>query len=299
MRYRLLVTLLLGNAAALPATADTVHLVNGNAFEGVIAEVTATQVRIVMPGGQLSLPKSAVARVEQGEAPWAEFLEREQELRRDPKAAARDWLELARWAQQKNLAQGIREAALRAADLNPALDGLEPLLRSVGFVYDRELERWIPYADAMRRRGFVLAGGVWISRAEQEARQRAADLRELEFRRRRAEASEAARAARTDRLLALAEVELARGLLRPEPTVMVPGWGWPIVVLPGVFPPHDGRPGHGKPGDGRPGHGDGGMRPPVSDPRFPPRDGHSGRLLHQPGSLIPGEYAPVSTTNRD
>ncbi len=287
MRTRLLATFVLGIACALPAAADDVYLANGNSFEGVIAEVTATQVRILMPGGQLSLPRSAVTRVEQGAAPWAEYLEREQALRRDPKATARDWLELARWAQRQSLAQGVREAALRAAEIDPQLDGLEQVLRGVGYVWDRELGRWIPYADSMRRRGFVHSGGVWISRSEYDERQREHERREQERHRRRAEAIEAARAARTDRLLDLAEVQLARDLLRPEPAIVMPiTWGWPIVVLPGFFPPPQ-----------RPGDGDGGMEPrPGADPRFPPRGGHGDRLLHQPGSLISGDYAPISTT---
>jgi hypothetical protein len=294
MRTGPLAALALGIAAALPAAADTVYLTNGNSFEGVIAEVTDAQVRIVMPGGQLSLPRSAVVRVEAGEAPWAEYLAREKALRRDPKATAHEWLELARWAKARGLNQGVRDAALRAAEIDPDAEGLEPLLRGVGYVYDRELERWIPYADSMRRRGFVLAHGVWISRAEHEARLRAAERQEQERRQRVAEAIERARSARTDRLLDIAEVQLTRDLLRrPEPTaVLVPaGWGWPLLVVPGVFPP-PGQPG-GMPGGGGP------APMPEPDPRFPPRSGHGGRLLHQPGSLIPGDFAPISTTGRE
>ncbi len=294
MRYRLLAALALGTAAAAPAAADDVHLKNGKVFEGVIAEVTETKVHIALPGGQLSVPRSAVLRVEEGPAPWAEYLERADALRRDPKATGADWLALARWAQQRALAQGVREAALRAAEFDPALPGLEPLLRGAGYVWDREIERWLPYADSMRRRGFVQVGAAWISREEHEARQRAAERAEMEWRQRRAEAAETARAARTDRLLDLAEVQLARELLRPDPPVVGPlTWGLPLLVLPGFFKP----PMPDRPGDGGGGGGDTpGMPPP--DPRFP-RSNHSSRLLHQPGSLIPGDYAPISTTNRN
>ena len=71
---------------------------------------------------------------------------------------------------------------------------------------DEELDRWIPYAESMRRRGFVMAGGQWISREESEARQRA---REEELARRRAEraATQAAEATQ-----AVREVELALAL---------------------------------------------------------------------------------------
>ncbi|HEX5757813.1 MAG TPA: hypothetical protein VF121_01330 [Thermoanaerobaculia bacterium] len=280
---------LLFGALALPAAADDVHLTNGNSFEGVIAEVTETQVRIRMPGGELSLPKSVVARVEKGAAPFAEFLAREEALRRDPDATARDWVELARWAQARGLATASRDAALVAAKLDPHLDALEPLLRAAGFVYDRELERWVPYAESMRRRGFVQVGAAWITRAEHEARQRAQERAEQERRQRRAEAIEAARAARTARLLDLAEVQLVRDMLEPRPMVVPVGVGWPLVVLPGFFPPVVDRP--DPPGGG--GHPGLDPRP---DPRFPPRDGRSSRLPHQPGSLIPGDYQPISAT---
>jgi hypothetical protein len=299
MRYRPLAALALGIAAAAPATADDVYLTNGKIFEGVIAEVTETKVHIALPGGQLSVPRRAVLRVEEGPAPWAEYLERAEALRRDPKATAADWLALARWAQQRALAHGVREAALRAAEFDPGLEGLEPLLRGAGYVLDREAARWIPYAESMRRRGFVQVGIAWISREEHEARQRASEREEMERLRRRAEALEAARAARTDRLLDLAEVQLARELLRPEPQVISPfTWGLPVLVLPGFFPPpRPDRPTPGDPGGGPGGGGDApGMPPP--DPRFP-RSTHSSRLIHQPGSLIPGDYAPLSTTNRE
>jgi hypothetical protein len=287
MRLRLLPLLLLGSAAALPAAADDVFLNNGNSFEGVIAEVTATQVRIRMPGGELSLPRSAVARVEKGEAPFAEFLAREKALRRDPDATAADWVELARWAKAQGLSTATREAALQAARLDPQLEGLGPLLRGLGYVYDRELGQWIPYAESMRRRGFVEYAGAWITRAEHDERLRAREREEQERLSRRAVVREAARAARTDRLLDLAEVQLARELLEPRPVVVAlpVAVGWPILVLPGVFPPPH--------GDGRPDPG-GPVLVPRPDPRFPPRDGRSSRLPHQPGSLIPGDYQPIS-----
>src|SRR6185436_6790936 len=196
-----LAALLLGLFPLAPAWADTVYLANGRTFENVIAETTETEVKIRMPGGSLSLPRSHVLRVEASDSDFAEYLRRKEAIGRNGSAA--DWLLLARWARLNGLEQGVREAALAAAHLDPHLEGLAPLLRSHGYVLDPQLDRWIPYADSMRRQGFVLADGQWISREENAARQRA---REEEMERRRAEraATQAAQATQ-----AVREVELA------------------------------------------------------------------------------------------
>src|SRR5215218_2492533 len=126
---------------AVPALADDVYLVNGRKFEGVIAETVDAQVRIQMQGGTLSLPSSQVLRVEQGDSSFAEYLRRKEALKKNPSARAADWLELARWAQVKQLDQATREAALTAAALDPKLDGLGPILRPYGYVLDSQLDR--------------------------------------------------------------------------------------------------------------------------------------------------------------
>jgi len=76
MRFRLLSPLLLVLLAQSPAFCDTVYLTNGRSFEGVIAEETATSVKIQMPGGSLSLPRSHVLRVEKSASDFAEYLKK-------------------------------------------------------------------------------------------------------------------------------------------------------------------------------------------------------------------------------
>ena len=272
MRNPLALSLLL-SISAVPVLADDVYLANGRKFEGVIAETTDSEVRIQMQGGVLSLPLTQVARVEKGESSLAEYLRRKEALQRDPRSLASHWLDLARWAQTQKLQHGTREAALKAAELDPRLDGLGPILRGFGYVYDDQLDRWIPYADSMRRRGFVLANGQWITRQEHEAAVRA---QEEETARRRVAREEAARVAREDRLAALTELALVREMRGSERydsgTLLVyPGYFFPpLFVDPGFSGRHPG------------GHRHGGSS------GFGPRAGSPHSVTRIPGSLIRG-----------
>jgi hypothetical protein len=288
----LLLGLLIGGAVS----ADDVFLKNGRKFEGVIAEVTDSQVRIRMQGGVISLPKSQVLRVDEKDSDLSGYLRRKEALRRSADTSARDWLELARWARTQGLEQGTREAALAAAELDPKLEGLAPILRSFRYTYDGQLGRWVSYEESMRRRGFVFVSGVWVSREELAERDR---QREQEIARRRADA-EAARAERTARqteLLLATQTALLEETVRGRqqgqgqgPYLYTPSYGWPVVVIPGYFPPRPPRhcP-HGDCGPDTGGSGGNGPEPP-SQPR-PPRDGHGG-FIRIPGSLIPDVDRP-------
>lgn len=260
--------------ASLPVCADNVYLTNGRSFEDVIAETTETQVRIQMAGGVLSLPRSQVLRVEKGESNLAEYLLRKEALQRGAGSKAGDWLDLARWARTRGLEHGAREASLAAAAIDPQHEGLAPILRGFGYVFDKSLDRWIPYADAMRRQGLVLAEGQWITREEHQARVRAAEEASA---RRLAARQEAARAAREERLAALTELALVREL---ESSQQVPVYGYPLATFPGYvyIPPFAHPPKPGQPGSpGRP-----------HPRRNEPEPGSPNSFTRVPGSLIPG-----------
>lgn len=264
--------LLLAPAAAL---ADDVFLTNGRVFEGVIAEETETQVRIRMAGGVLAIPRGQVLRVEKGESALAEYLRRKEALERDPDAGAEGWLALARWARSQKLEP--REAALRAARLDPRLPGLSPVLRDLGYVFDQELASWVPYAESMRRRGFVLADGEWIPREQYADR-----LKMLEYERaRRRDEARKNREARIDELRRREEERRARlereahRRQREWIAAVYPGWVVPgFVVIPPVLPP---------PPDGEP--------TPPERPGFGP-DAGRGTFTRVPGSLVPGSLIP-------
>ena len=134
--------------------------------------------------------------------------------------ARRTGWSFARWAQAKSLQQAARESALSAAALDPGLTGLGPILRGFGYVLDDQVGGWVPHAESMQRRGFVLSNGQWITREESVARVRAS---EEEAARLRAQREEQARAARADQLVALAELTLVRDLVQPRPIPSIPG----------------------------------------------------------------------------
>jgi hypothetical protein len=167
--------ILLGTLLGAPLLADDVHLKNGRTFENVVAEVGDAQVRVHVPGGVISLPRSAVDRVDKSDSTFAEYLRRKQELAgrqragNAPAALAAEWLELARWARGNHLPQAAREAALTAAEINPREPGLAGVLRGFGYVYEESLDRWTSYDDAMRLHGFVQEGGTWVSHEEHAA----------------------------------------------------------------------------------------------------------------------------------
>jgi hypothetical protein len=297
MRNHLASPLLLGLLlTAGAASADDVYLQNGRKFEGVIAETTDTQVRIRMQGGVVSLPKSQVLRVESKDSDLSGYLRRKEALRRNAGTRAEDWLELARWAKAQGLDQGAREAALLAADLDPKLEGVTPLLRGYKYTFDEQLGRWISYEESMRRRGFLYTGGAWISREELAERERLRQEAEAQSARIR-EAARAERAARQTEMLLATQTALLEETIRDrqrETAYASPyapyTYGWPVVVVPGFFPP---RCHHGDCGGNNPpsGGGDGGGGGHHGQP-----GNHSG-FTRIPGSLIPGGDAGRSSSS--
>jgi hypothetical protein len=217
-----LLPLLLG-AFASAAAADVVYLTNGKSFEGVIAVVADSQVRIKMPGGEIRLPRSSVARIETADSNYAEFLRRKEALGKG--ASAADWLSLARWSKANGFDSGVREAGLKAADLDPHLSGLTALLRPAGYVFDEQLDSFVPYAEAMHRKGFVQVGGQWITREENAERVR--EAAEREALRANQEATESSR--RTAE--ALAQLVLTQQVQASQPTTAGP-YGDGGVYLP-------------------------------------------------------------------
>jgi hypothetical protein len=274
------------------ALADDVYLANGQVFEDVIAQRSGEQVRIRMAHGEMGVPASWVVRIEESETALGRYLRRKAALGED--ASARDWLELARWARSEGFAEGAREAALSAAALDPRLDGLEPLLRSAGFVFDDESGSWLTEEALMVRRGYVRVGGEWLPAQVVAERARAADEA-------RAAAAQSAREARLDQvitLLALSQLEEAREDRAREAVPVAypygaPAVGAPVAVFPGTFfPPAPRAP------QPRPPHRHG--PPPATSP-----DAHHSGFTYdalagrQPGSIIPLALDPGAARGRE
>ncbi len=161
-------------ASLVPAFADDVHLVNGQVFEGVLAEEAADRVVIQLEFGQMTLPRSQVERVVSAATPFQRYLIRSGELRESIETTARDWLELAHFARSNELSEGFREAALAAARLDPEVEGIAPVMQRLGYVLDTESRTWMGEPELMRKRGLVRYDGEWM--AEVEARRRQQEL---------------------------------------------------------------------------------------------------------------------------
>jgi hypothetical protein len=267
--------LLLAALLAVPAAADTVHLKNGRAYEGVIAERTPQGVRVQLAFGHIVIPDDQVLAVEKAPSALAGYLARKAELLAKPDGAAPAWLELARWAKVNDLPSASREAALLAAELDPRQPGLDVLLRPLGLVFEEALVRWIPYEESMVRRGLVRFEGEWISVEERRARladlerRRAAWDQEMATRR-LADAAEAMR--RNEERRAIREAaEQASRLAYPTylPVVTFPGFWFPPVVV--VVNPPDGQP----------------------TPAPSPRHTYTRVGQRQPGSFLPVAGEPI------
>jgi hypothetical protein len=217
--------LLIALAAAAPLAADDVYLKNGRVFEDVIAEVDASMVRIQMAFGEMSFSLAAVERIEHGESSLVGFRARRTALGADPSAGASEWIELARWSLATGQSHAAREAALRAAEIDPLAEGLGELMRRLDFVLHEELGRWIPLEESMRLKGFEEVDGAWLS-AEQVLARTAAQAAAVRER----EAAEERRL--TNAVLALAVAEMAR---EPEPQVVYPSWPYGFYSTPIVW----------------------------------------------------------------
>lgn len=279
---------LLASAAPPEAAADDVYLTNGQVFEGVVARRDGDMVRIRMGHGEMGLPASWVERIDEGDSVLEEFLARRAAL--EPAGTASGWLDLALWARGHGFAEGAREAGLRAAALDPRLDGLAPVLQAAGYTFDGESGEWLTEARLMARRGFVRVGDEWLPASVVAERERAA-------REARADSERQAREERLERaitLLALSQLEeQAEGAAAPAETAPAvlgayAGYG-PFAAYPGTVV-HVPRGHHHPGGHDRRGDLDRRRDPP---PIHPPADDHRGSFGYdalagrQPGSIIP------------
>ena len=278
MNTRVALALLVAGLTTGTLAADDVVLTNGETFEGVIAEHEGDHVRIRLEFGELRLPASSVARIEDSRSALSDYLARRRALVARSGSAA-EWLELARWARSRGLDHSHREALLEAAALDPHLDGLEPAMRLLGYVFDEELDLWIPYEEKMRRAGLVRAGTGWVRPAETRPEPEERDRVEETL-------------SRTVEILALAELERETRESRESRSTAATGaipYGFPVAHFGGYFvaaptpvPGSDAGPAPSAPALPE----DLFRRPPGS--LLPVGGaGNHGVRLRQPGSLIP------------
>jgi hypothetical protein len=222
MTYRL--PLLWAGFAALAglAGADVLHLSGGGRIEGVLVRETLSSVTLDVGMGEVSLPRSRVARIELKESALTAYRRRLEAI--DP-VDARAYVLLARFAGQSGLRTESREVWARVLALDPA--NVEAHLALGHVLLDG---RYVEEAEANRAMGFVHFEGRWMSPAEQasllrEREQGRADERRVEEARRAArEAEERARRA---------EDEAARARAAAPGPGNPPIWGYGAGVIVG------------------------------------------------------------------
>ena len=167
---------LLAALLAGAASADEIFLKSGGQLSGRIVTRTATAVTIDIGAGQITVPPSQVARIEEGRSPLHEYEERAGKL---AAADAEGWLALGAWASSRGLSTQAREAYTRVLSVAPD----DP--RANAALGRTQVDgRWVSEDEGYRARGFVQYRGEWMSPAEHEAIQReeaAADAREREL----------------------------------------------------------------------------------------------------------------------
>jgi hypothetical protein len=255
---------------AAPVAADEVWLRGGGRLSGIVVEETAHSVVVEIGPGRVTLPARLVERIVHGRSPIESYRERAAGL--DPRDAE-GWADLARWADEREMATLATEAWRRALAADPSHPSANLALGRA-----RVDGEWLDEDEAYRARGYVLFDGRWVTPAEHEAfvREREADSeRERRASERRVREAEGRAREAEDRAR---EAEAAA----QEAAAGIPywwGWGagaaWPVVDAvppdaPATHPPPRTRPGpRPRPDEPR----DTWPAPPTRTPRPKPQAG--------------------------
>lgn len=196
-----LVVVLFGGAAK----ADVLHLKKGGRLEGVLVAETATSLTLDLGMGRISLPRTAVLRVERKESALSEYRTRLAAI--DPGDVGA-FAELARYAAANGLRAEARLMWARVVSLDPT--NVEGHLYLGHVLVDG---RYMDEDEAQLARGMVRFEGRFMTPGEQESilrerERRAADERRLDEARRAARDAEE-RARRAEREAERARAEAA------------------------------------------------------------------------------------------
>jgi hypothetical protein len=211
------------------ALADEVYLKSGGQLSGRVVSRTADKIVVDVGAGQITVPPSAVVRIEEKRSALDDYEERARKL--EP-GDVNGWLALGDWASSRALGTQARQAYERALAAAPDSARANEALGRVQIN-----GRWVTEDEAYQAKGYVKFEGDWISPAEHASilQERAADA---ERSRQVQEADARARAAE-ERAQAAEE----RAKQAEQPTEGIPlwyAWGpgpavWPAG--PTVVPP--------------------------------------------------------------
>lgn len=200
--------------------ADVLHLERGGQLEGVVVRETTSMVTLDVGMGEISVPRTAIKRVERKQSPLSEFRARLAITRPSDLRAS---LDLARFASQNGLNSEARQMWSRVLSLDPR--NVEAHL-ALGHVL--LAGTYVDETEANRANGLVHFDGRWMTPSEQSSllreRERRAAENEQVTRARRA-----ARDAEDEARRARAEVARSRAA-ESRTTYPVWGYGGPVIV---------------------------------------------------------------------
>lgn len=156
---------------AVPARADVVFLTNGSQVEGRVTD-HGDEISVSLRFGEMRVPKSRVSMIERKSSLEEQYEARIAKL--DPKdadarVALGAWLEERQWGTQAR--REYRAALVVAPEHRGAHEALGHLLHE---------GRWRSEREVMELRGFVRAGGKWVTAEEARRQRSAAERAQLE-----------------------------------------------------------------------------------------------------------------------
>ncbi len=206
-------------ATASATMGDVVYLRSGGKIEGRIIDRSDTAITVDLGGGQMTLQRSSILRIDEGRSKLDDYDERRGALADDD---IDGWVELAQWASSASLATQSSRAWEHVLTLDPDHAQANRALGRVEFE-----GRWVSEEEAYRAQGYVKFEGQWMPPDEREAILRDRELRAATERVRvqaeaQARAAEA-RAAEAEARAREAEAE-SEGVIYGVP-VYWSGWG--------------------------------------------------------------------------
>jgi hypothetical protein len=142
------------------ARADVVHLRGGGSITGEIVELTDTQVKVDIGAGRMTVQRSTVERITEGESPLSNYRSMAAKLAPDD---VDGWRALGQWALAQGLNAQAREAFKRVLAVFP--NDVEAN-QAIGRVFFDG--RWMTEEESYRAQGFVQFEGQWMSADERQ-----------------------------------------------------------------------------------------------------------------------------------
>lgn len=156
--HRLILTAVLGLAAAGRAAGDVVHLKSGGRVEGAVVSRTDAELVVQTAAGKVTLKAADVARIETKATPLDVYREMASKVKDND---ADGHYALGLWCQDNKLVREARQEFERALALDANHKGARARL---GYV--QRDGQWLTEAEAKKADGLVRMGDKWVTEEE-------------------------------------------------------------------------------------------------------------------------------------